>query len=231
MEIVECGLGDSKFFILGWVLIWRKLSTLLRNSFVQEVTEALVKLERAPHSFCFSPALPANALAITKQFTPTALRLLRKEADDAKISGIFVVSNELLLLADCNNNAVKELHVPTGRVELIYTEHEDGWSVCNVRAMRDAKGDFLVLLERKEFPVSGVLVLLPPYVRPHQTRLSVVQKRAVNYCDATHFALENKYYYVCSFLALHLLPVDSLTWARPALAESHSSQPSISISI
>ena len=123
---------------------------------------------------------------IEREFDINTLRL-REDMQKADIRGFCAVDKELLLLADYNNRAVKELHLPTGRVELVYSELEDGWRVCNVHEMCDAAREFLVLLELKVPPLSDILL---PFSKPHETRLSVVGKQGGKYCDVTHFALE-----------------------------------------
>ena len=143
--------------------------------------------------FCSFPALLSDALRIAREFECNTLRV-REDRQDVTIWGISAISNELLLLADSKNRAVKELHVPSGRVELVYSEHEPGWRVCNVRARCDAVGEFFVLLE----------------LNVNQTRLSVVRKRAGKYCDATHFALEKlSDLHVCSSFMIRILPLCS----------------------
>ena len=141
-------------------------------------------------------ALFAHTLRIAQQFEPNTLRL-PEDVHDIYIWCLSVVSKELLLLAESANSAVKELHFPTGRLKLVYSEPSEGWRVCNVRAVRDAVGEFLVLLEWKELPSSAPLFQL--FSRMAETRLSVVRKEAGKYCYATHFPLEMLLvFYVCS---------------------------------
>ena len=98
---------------------------------------------------------------------------------DVLMKGVCVRSEDVLLLSDYYNRAVKSLRLSTGEVATVFNESNSDWCVCNAREFHDAVGDLLVVTEK-----------IPSLVQAKVSRVCIARKIAETYNTALTFPLE-----------------------------------------
>ena len=124
---------------------------------------------------CVCAALPATSLRLAQTFPRAELRLAY-DTLDVNIRGISAVDSQHLILADFNNDAVKEVETRTGSVRTGYREGEAGWRVSNVRVLHDSAGEHIAVLEWRVSPQTG--------------RVSIIRRDGDAHSQPAHFTFD-----------------------------------------
>ena len=116
--------------------------------------------------FCIEKLLPSNGLRLVQTIKQAELKL-PEDKRDVYIRGVCVRSDDVLLLSDYNNRAVKSLRVSTGEVATVFRESTSDWSVSNALEFHDVVGDLLVVTEK-----------IPCRVEVKESRVCIARKPA-----------------------------------------------------
>ena len=121
---------------------------------------------------------PSNGLRLMQTIKEADLKLAA-DTNDVHITGVTRRSDDVLLLADYFNLAVKSLRVSTGEVVTVFRESNSDWSVCIAREFKDAVGDLLVVTEK-----------ITSRGEDKDTRVCINRKQAETYNTTLTFPLE-----------------------------------------
>ena len=80
-----------------------------------------------------------------------AQRQLQQMSNLANVTlqSIFALEENVLICSDSTNGIVIEINLSTEKLKVIFKEHEEFWKLSNVRLVRDAFGDALILTHGK----------------------------------------------------------------------------------